>query len=95
MEATKPKWVNSILNINAVNSLRLEGLQITVTPLFPITSLSRNIYQKIVCKIKNPFIDKYVKILLSIDIELISHMSILFLRILHNLCKEKEWKAFV
>ena len=28
MEASEPKWVNLVLNINGVNSLRLKGLQI-------------------------------------------------------------------
>ena len=30
MEASEPKWVNTILITNGVNSLRLEGLQLKV-----------------------------------------------------------------
>ena len=30
LKASKPKWVNSVLNIIGVNSLRLGGLQIRI-----------------------------------------------------------------
>ena len=33
MEASKPKWVNPVLNTIGVNSLRLGGLQITYVDL--------------------------------------------------------------
>ena len=36
MEASKPKWVNPILNIIGVNSLRLGGLHI----IFPLNSIT-------------------------------------------------------
>ena len=36
IEASKPKWVNPVLNIIVVNSLRLEGLQLSLKLLFHV-----------------------------------------------------------
>ena len=36
MEAFEPKWVNPMLNIIGVNSLRLEGLQMIVYDTIPV-----------------------------------------------------------
>ena len=45
MEASEPKWVNPVLNIIGVNSIRLGGLQISVSNIVIHMNLNINILE--------------------------------------------------